>query len=56
MCRLLAGGSTKMCKKMKGHCFSEDEKNKLKDKGWSDGQVDFAEDSIIENKIKELIK
>ncbi len=44
-----------MCKKMPGHCFSEEEKTKLKDKEWTEKQIDFAEDSVIEDKIKELI-
>ena len=42
-----------MCKP--GHCFSDGEKGKLKDKGWDEKQISFAEDSIIEDKIKELI-
>ncbi len=44
-----------MCKEMLGHCFSDGEKGKLKDKGWSSEQIDFAEHSVIEDKIKELI-
>ena len=36
-------------------CFSEEEKTKLKDKGWTEEQIDFAEGSVIEDKIKELI-
>jgi len=39
-----------------GACFSEEEKTKLKEKGWTERQIDFAEDSVIEDKIKELIK
>jgi len=37
-------------------CFNDAEKAKLKTKGWNDEEINFAEDSIIENKIKELIK
>ena len=37
-------------------CFSDEEKTKLKEKGWTEEQVKFAEDSVIEDKIKELIK
>jgi hypothetical protein len=36
-------------------CFSDEEKAKLKEKGWSEEQINFADNSIIENKIKELI-
>ncbi len=36
-------------------CFSEEEKKKLSDKGWSEDQINYAENSIIEDKIKELI-
>ena len=36
-------------------CFSEKEKTKLKGKGWTEKQIKFAEDSVIEDKIKELI-
>ncbi|KKN07404.1 hypothetical protein LCGC14_1067300 [marine sediment metagenome] len=42
-----------MCKP--GHCFSDEEKTKLKEKGWSEEQIHFADDSVIEDKIKELI-
>ncbi len=45
-----------MCETMPGHCFSEEEKTKLKEKGWTEEQIKFAEDSIIENQIKKLIK
>ena len=44
-----------MCKKKIGHCISEEEKTKLKDKEWKEKQIEFAEDSVIEDKIKELI-
>ena len=44
-----------MCEKMKGHCYSEEEKEKLKEKGWSKEQISFTESSIVEEKIKELI-
>ncbi len=37
-------------------CFSDEEKANLKGKGWSEEQINFAENSIIEDKIKELIK
>ncbi len=37
-------------------CFSEEEKTKLKDKGWDEEQINFVEDSIVEDKIKEWIK
>lgn len=37
-------------------CFSEEEKTKLKEKGWTEEQITFAEDSVIEDKIKEMIK
>lgn len=43
-----------MCDKC-NECFSDEEKVKLKDKGWSDEQVNFAENSVVEDKIKELI-
>ena len=36
-------------------CFSDEEKTKLKEKGWTKGQIKFAEGSVIEDKIKELI-
>ncbi len=36
-------------------CFSEEEKKKLKDKGWDAKQIEYAEHSIVEDKIKELI-
>ncbi len=36
-------------------CFSEDEKTKLKNKGWTENQISFVENSEVENKIKELI-
>ena len=36
-------------------CFSEYEKTKLKDKGWKEEQINFVEDSLVEDKIKELI-
>ncbi len=36
-------------------CFSDGEKGKLKDKGWTEEQINFAEGSIIEDKIKELM-
>ncbi len=45
-----------MCKEMKGHCFSNEEKTKLEGKGWTNEQINFVEDSLVENKIKELIK
>ncbi len=41
---------------MKGHCFSDGEKSKLQNSGWSKEQIDYAENSIIEDKIKELIR
>ena len=36
-------------------CFNEEEKKKLVKKGWNKKQINFAENSIIEDKIKELI-
>lgn len=36
-------------------CFSEEEKTKLKDKNWTEEQISFVENSIVEDKIKELI-
>ena len=48
-------GVNKMCKEC-NQCFSEEEKTKMKDKGWTEKQINFAESSIIEDKIKELIK
>ena len=45
-----------MCKPHNADCFSEEEKTKLKEKGWTEEQIKYAEDSVIENKIKELIK
>lgn len=38
-----------------GHCFSDEEKTKLKEKGWTEEQIAYAEDSVVEDKIKELI-
>ena len=43
-----------MCKTCK-KCFSEEEKTKLKGRGWNEEQINLAENSIIEDKIKELI-
>ena len=43
-----------MCKSC-NECFSDGEKGNLKDKGWSEEQINFADGSIIEDKIKELI-
>ena len=37
-------------------CFSEKEIKKLKNFGWDKKEIDFVENSIVENKIKELIK
>jgi len=45
-----------MCKPHNAECFSDDEKVKLKGMGWSDEQVVFAEDSVVEERIKEMIK
>jgi len=45
-----------MCKTMPGHCYSDEEKEILKNKGWTDEQIDFTENSIVEDKIKELLK
>lgn len=36
-------------------CFSLEEKAKLVEKGWSPNQIKFAEETIIEDKIKALI-
>ncbi len=44
-----------MCEKCSA-CFSDEEKTKLKKKGWNKKQIDFVEDSIVEDKIKRLIK
>lgn len=44
-----------MCKPHNANCFSDEEKEKLKDKGWTEEQIKFAEDSVIEDKVKELI-
>ena len=44
-----------MCKEC-SDCFNDEEKAKLKEKGWNDEEISFADDSIIENKIRELIK
>ena len=35
--------------------FSDKEKEKLKEKGWNQEQINFVEDSIVEPKIKEII-
>ena len=43
-----------MCKTCK-KCFSEEEKTKLKEKGWNEEQINFVENSIVEDKIKEFI-
>jgi len=37
-------------------CFSEEEKRKLKDQGWTEEQINFAEGSIIEDKVKECVR
>ncbi len=44
-----------VCPPHNSGCFSEEEKTKLKEKGWTEEQIKFAEDSVIEHKIKELI-
>ena len=44
-----------MCKDC-NQCFSKEEKTTLEDKGWTENQINFAENSVIEDKIKELIK
>lgn len=44
----------KMCGS--GCCFSKEEKIKLKKKGWTIKQINFVENSIVENKIKQFIK
>ena len=36
-------------------CFSEEEKTEMKDKGWTEEQINFVENSVVEEKIKELI-
>ncbi len=36
-------------------CFSDEEKEKLTEKGWTKEEIEFANNSIIEDKIKELI-
>ena len=36
-------------------CFSDEEKEKLIEKGWSEEQINYIEKSIVEDKIKELI-
>ncbi len=43
-----------MCKNC-NKCFSEEEKTKLKEKNWTIEQIDFVENSLVEDKIKELI-
>ena len=45
----------KMCDTC-NQCFSEEERENLQLKGWTVGQISFAEGSVIENKIKELIR
>ena len=37
-------------------CFLEEEKAKLESKGWTNEEIRYAEDSIIEDKIKQLLK
>ena len=37
------------------NCFTEEEKKKLEDKGWSEEQIKFVENSKVEDKIKEMI-
>ena len=44
-----------MCDSCKD-CFGKEEKKKLTRKGWNKEQINFAEHSIIEDKIKELIR
>ena len=39
-----------------GHCFSNEEKAKLKEKGWNEEQINFADNSIIEDNIKKMLK
>ena len=36
-------------------CFNEEEKIKLKEKGWTEEQINFVEHSQVEDKIKALI-
>jgi len=43
-----------MCKDCK-ECYSDEEKKKLKDKGWTEKQIIYTEGSVVEEKIKELI-
>jgi len=45
----------KMCEKMKGHCFSDEEKQLLTNLGWDEKQILFVEDSIVEDKVKNLL-
>ncbi len=44
-----------MCKTCK-KCFSKEEKTKLEGKGWNKKQINFVENSIVEDKIKKLIR
>ncbi len=44
-----------MCSKC-SKCFSKEEKKKLRDIGWKTKEINYVEDSIVEDKIKELIK
>lgn len=36
-------------------CFTKEEKEKLEEKGWSEEQISYVENSKVEDKIKELI-
>ena len=44
-----------MCDTMPGHCFSDEEKVKLEKLGWNKEQINFVENTKVENKIKELL-
>lgn len=37
-------------------CFSEEEKKKLQKKGWSEEDIEFVESTVVEDRIKDLIK
>lgn len=43
-----------MCKSC-DKCFTKKEKQMLRAMKWSEKQIDYAENSVIEEKIKELL-
>lgn len=48
-------GEHKMCSSC-SKCFTELEKKKLKRLGWKKKEIDYAEGSIVEYRIKKMLK